>query len=95
MAVKIRLSRRGTKKKPHYRLVVVDSRMPRDGRFIDMIGRYNPRTEPSEIEIDKEKALHWLQVGAQPSAAVLKLLKIKNIQKEFEAARAKGAKKAS
>jgi len=82
LAVRIRLSRVGAKKKPSYRVVVADSRMPRDGRFIEVIGRYDPGTEPSFVEIDKEKALKWLSQGAQPSGAVEKLLKIANVREE-------------
>ncbi len=84
MAVRIRLSRVGAKKRPLYRVVVADSRMPRDGRFIEIIGRYNPKTEPSFIEIDKEKVLKWLARGAQPSEAVERLLEITGIREEFE-----------
>ena len=72
--VKIRLRRTGAKKQPHYRVVVTDSRAPRDGRFIETIGHYNPRTEPPTMEIDAERALYWLSVGAQPSAAVKRML---------------------
>jgi small subunit ribosomal protein S16 len=72
--VKIRLRRVGAKKQPHYRVVVTDSRAPRDGRFVETIGHYNPRTEPPTIEIDAERALYWLSVGAQPSAAVHRML---------------------
>ena len=85
MAVKIRLSRVGGKKNPIYRVVVADSRMPRDGRFIEVVGRYNPQTEPSLVEIDQEKALRWLGNGAQPTQTVEKLLKIAGVRKEFEA----------
>lgn len=84
MSVKIRLSRVGGKKNPIYRVVVADSRMPRDGRFIEVVGRYNPQTEPSEVEIDQEKACKWLASGAQPTQAVEKLLRIVGIRKEFE-----------
>jgi small subunit ribosomal protein S16 len=77
--VKIRLARYGSKKNPHYRLVVADARSKRDGRNIEFIGRYNPRTEPSEIVIDDERAKYWLSVGAQPSEPVAKLLKIQGI----------------
>lgn len=77
--VKIRLARFGSKKNPHYRIVVADSRSPRDGRSIETIGRYNPRTEPSEIVVDVEKAKKWLAVGAQPSEPVRKLLKISGV----------------
>lgn len=84
MSVKIRLSRVGGKKNPIYRVVVADSRMPRDGRFIEVIGRYNPQTEPSMVQIDQEKALKWLANGAQPSQTVEKLLRIEGIRKEFQ-----------
>lgn len=84
MAVRIRLSRRGSKKRPFYRVVVADGRMPRDGRFIEIIGRYDPQTEPSFIEIDKEKALSWLKQGAKPSRTVEKLLLISGIIDERE-----------
>ena len=76
MAVKIRLTRTGKKKQPSYRVVVADSRSPRDGRYIEQIGRYHPLQEPSEIVIDNERAAYWLSVGAQPSDAVRKLLEI-------------------
>jgi small subunit ribosomal protein S16 len=72
--VKIRLRRVGAKKQPHYRVVVADSKSPRDGKFIETIGYYNPRTEPPTVEIDAERALYWLSVGAQPSAAVKRML---------------------
>ncbi|HYF83121.1 MAG TPA: 30S ribosomal protein S16 [Clostridia bacterium] len=75
MSVKIRLKRMGAKKSPFYRLVVADSRSPRDGKFIEEIGYYNPITEPAEIKIDAEKAKKWLDNGAQPSDTVRKLLK--------------------
>ena len=67
MAVKIRLKRMGAKKSPFYRVVVADSRSPRDGRFVEEIGTYNPLTEPAQIQIKEDRALYWLQVGAQPS----------------------------
>lgn len=70
MAVKIRLKRMGSKKKPFYRLVVADSRSPRDGRFIEEIGYYNPAKEPVELKIDAEKAQKWLGTGAQPTDTV-------------------------
>jgi small subunit ribosomal protein S16 len=76
MAVKIRLTRKGKKKQPSYRVVVADSRSPRDGRYIEQIGRYDPLKEPSEVVIDNERATYWLSVGAQPSDAVRKLLEI-------------------
>ena len=75
MAVKIRLKRTGAKKAPTYRVVVADSRSPRDGRFIEEIGHYNPRTEPVEIVIDAEKAQTWIKNGAQPTETVKALLK--------------------
>ncbi len=73
--VKIRLRRVGAKKQPSYRVVVADSRSPRDGRFIETIGHYNPRTEPPTVEIKEERALYWLSRGAQPTEAVAGLLK--------------------
>ncbi|MBQ6562645.1 MAG: 30S ribosomal protein S16 [Clostridiales bacterium] len=75
MAVKIRLKRMGMKKKPFYRVVVADDRFPRDGRFIEEIGYYNPMTSPAEIKIDGEKAKYWVGVGAQPTDTVRILLK--------------------
>ena len=79
MAVKIRLRRMGSKKSPFYRIVVADSRYPRDGRFIEEIGYYNPLTEPVDIKIDEEKAKKWLANGAQPTETVRTLLKKNNI----------------
>jgi small subunit ribosomal protein S16 len=76
MAVKMRLIRMGKKKSPTYRVVVVDGRSPRDGRYIEQIGRYDPRQDPSLVEIDNEKAARWLSNGAQPTEAVEKLLNI-------------------
>lgn len=76
MAVKMRLMRMGKKKQPVYRVVVVDGRSPRDGRYIEQIGRYDPRQEPSLVEIDNAKAVEWLGKGAQPTEAVEKLLNI-------------------
>ncbi|GFP38832.1 small subunit ribosomal protein S16 [Candidatus Hakubella thermalkaliphila] len=81
LPVKIRLSRKGAKKNPFYRIVVADSRSPRDGRFIESIGYYNPMTEPSEIKIDEEKAKEWLNKGAIPTSMVRHLLNIKGIVK--------------
>ncbi|MBQ1861131.1 MAG: 30S ribosomal protein S16 [Clostridia bacterium] len=75
MAVKIRLKRMGMKKKPFYRVVVADDRFPRDGRFIEELGYYNPMTNPAEIKIDGEKAKYWVGVGAQPTDTVRILLK--------------------
>ena len=79
MAVKLRLTRVGSKKNPIYRVVAADSRSPRDGKFIEIVGRYNPQTEPSTIEFDETKVREWLGKGAQPSNAVSRLLKAKNI----------------
>ena len=75
MAVKMRLRRMGAKKAPTYRVIVADSRSPRDGRFIEELGYYNPRTEPVEIKIDAERAKVWLKNGAQPTETVKSLLK--------------------
>lgn len=72
--LRIRLSRTGAKKQPSYRIVVADSEMKRDGRYVERIGYYNPRTEPLEYKIDEDRALYWLSVGAQPSDAVNRLL---------------------
>jgi small subunit ribosomal protein S16 len=79
LAVKMRLTRVGSKKNPIYRVVVADSRSPRDGKFIEIVGRYNPQTDPSTIEFDEQKVKDWLGKGVQPSGAVQKLLKAKNI----------------
>ena len=81
MAVKIRLRRMGAKKAPFYRIVVADSRYPRDGRFIEEVGYYDPTKEPSVIKIDEEKAKTWLAIGAQPTDTVKALLKIQGIVK--------------
>lgn len=75
MAVKIRLRRMGAKKAPFYRIVVADSRSPRDGRFIEEIGYYNPTTEPMTVKIDNDKAAQWIKNGAQPTDTVKKLFK--------------------
>ena len=81
MAVKIRLRRMGQKKAPFYRIVEADSRSPRDGRFIDEIGYYDPTKEPSEIRVDEEAAKKWLANGAQPTQTVEKILKTAGIEK--------------
>ena len=81
MAVKLRLTRVGSKKNPIYRIVAADSRSPRDGKFIEIIGRYNPQHDPSLIEVDEEKARKWLSNGAQPSDTVARLLTIKGISR--------------
>jgi small subunit ribosomal protein S16 len=80
LAVKIRLTRRGAKKKPFYRIVVADARMPRDGRFIEIVGTYDPLSEPSEVKIDNEKVKKWLKQGAIPTKPVEKLLRIVGIE---------------
>ena len=80
MAVRMRLTRVGSKKNPIYRVVVADSRSPRDGRFIEIVGRYNPQTDPSLIVIDQDRARHWLQRGAQPTRTVATLLRTQGIQ---------------
>lgn len=76
MAVKLRLMRMGKKKQPTYRLVAADSRSPRDGRFIEILGTYAPRSEPSEIKVNSERVRHWLSKGAQPTETVEKILRI-------------------
>ena len=81
MAVKIRLRRMGQKKAPFYRVVVADSRSPRDGRFIEEIGYYNPITEPAEIKIDEEKATKWINNGAQPTDVVKRLFNTVGLNK--------------
>ena len=83
MSVRIRLRRMGAKKQPFYRVVVADSRSPRDGRFLDTIGTYNPRTEPVAIQIDREKALRWLEEGAMPTDSARSLLSKAGIWQEF------------
>lgn len=75
MAVKIRLARHGAKKRPYYRIVVADSRSPRDGRFIEEVGRYNPCVEPSMVKFDMDKVDQWIKNGAQPTGTVAALLK--------------------
>ncbi len=87
MAVKIRLTRLGKKKQPTYRVVVMDSRKPRDGRYIEQLGVYDPRQEPSLIKIDNERALHWLRTGAQPTERAQKLLEISGAWTLFKVAK--------
>ena len=84
MAVKLRLMRMGKKKQPTYRIVAADSRSPRDGRFIEVVGVYDPRAEPSVIKVDNERAVHWLRHGAQPTERVQKLLQIAGAWDEFK-----------
>jgi small subunit ribosomal protein S16 len=79
MAARIRLARVGSKKNPVYRVVVADSRSPRDGKFIEIIGRYNPQSDPSIIDLDEAKVKDWIAKGAQPSDTVRRLLKAKGI----------------
>jgi len=81
--VKIRLKRMGSKGAPSYRIVVADARSPRDGRIIENIGWYNPRTEPSTINVDQDRAKHWLSVGAQPTESVASLLKRAGVLPKF------------
>ncbi|MCI8708563.1 MAG: 30S ribosomal protein S16 [Dorea sp.] len=81
MAVKIRLRRMGQKKAPFYRIIVADSRAPRDGRFIDEIGTYDPNREPSAISVNEEAAKKWLSTGAQPTETVSKIFKAAGIEK--------------
>src|SRR6266571_2403746 len=95
MSVRIRLRRLGAKKRPFYRVVVADQRSPRDGRFIEAIGKYHPLEDPSLIEIDEERALEWLMKGAQPSQAVQNLLRVSGIWEKFRANRPEKPKKAS
>lgn len=84
MAVKIRLKRMGAKKTPFYRIVVADSRSPRDGRFIEEIGYYNPLTDPKTIKVDREKAEKWLKNGAKPTETVEKLFKSSGLYNKAE-----------
>ena len=83
MSVKIRLMRVGKKKQPTYRVVVADSRSPRDGRFIEILGQYAPRAEPSVVSIDGERALAWIEKGAQPTEQVAKLLEITGVWEQY------------
>lgn len=87
MAVKIRLKRMGSKRKPFYRVVVADSRFPRDGRFIESVGYYNPLTEPVDLKLDEDVIMAWLQKGAQPSDTVRTLLSSKGIMQKYHEAR--------
>jgi small subunit ribosomal protein S16 len=87
MAVKIRLTRTGKKRQPTYRVVVMDSRKPRDGKYIEQIGRYDARQDPSIVEIDNERALDWLRRGAQPTERAQKLLEISGAWAQFRVAK--------
>jgi small subunit ribosomal protein S16 len=91
VAVKIRLMRVGKKKQPTYRVVVADGRSPRDGRFIEIIGQYAPRQEPSLVQIDEDSALAWLRKGAQPTEQVQKILMSTGVWEKYEADRSKPA----
>ena len=87
MAVKLRLTRVGKTKQPQYRIVAADSRSPRDGRFIEIVGHYNPRSEPSTISVDNDKAVKWLSQGAQPTDRVKKLLEISGALEQFSSSK--------
>ena len=91
--VKIRLRRVGAKKKPSYRVVVADSRAPRDGAFISTIGHFNPLVDPEEIVVDEEKALYWLGQGAQPTATTVRLLSKVGIMEKFKTSKTSKEKK--
>lgn len=91
MAVKLRLMRMGKKKQPTYRLVASDARSPRDGRFIEIVGTYDPRSEPSVVKIDNDKAVGWLRNGAQPTDTARKLLEISGAWGQFKGASAPAA----
>jgi small subunit ribosomal protein S16 len=87
MAVKIRLKRMGAKKSPFYRIVVADSRSPRDGRYIEVVGTYNPVTQPAKVDINEELALKWLPDGAKPSDTVRNLFSTQGIMEKFHVAK--------
>lgn len=87
MAVKIRLTRMGSKKKPFYRINVADSRAPRDGRFIETVGTYNPLTDPETVTLKEEKVMNWLNNGAQPSDTVRNILSRNGVMKKFHEAK--------
>jgi small subunit ribosomal protein S16 len=89
VAVKLRLVRMGKTKQPTYRVVAADSHSPRNGRFIEILGTYDPRSNPSAVKIDNDRATHWLQHGAQPTDRVEKLLKISGAWDQFQAAKGK------
>ena len=87
MSVKIRMRRMGSKRKPFYRIVVADSRMPRDGRFIEEVGYYNPLTNPAEVKLEEGKIFDWLQKGAQPSDTVRSMLSKAGLMKKYHYAK--------
>ena len=93
MAVKLRLKRMGSKQKPFYRIVAADSRSPRDGRFIETVGTYNPIKKDAEITIDEEKVINWLNKGAQPTDTVKSILSSKGIMKKYATSKKKVTKK--
>ncbi len=95
MAVKIRLARHGAKKRPYYRVVVADGRMPRDGRYIELVGRYNPLTNPKVIDINLEKVDEWIAKGAQPTNAVAHLIEVARGEKPEVEKKVKVSKKAA
>ena len=88
MALKLRLARGGAKKRPFYHIVVADARSPRDGRYLEIVGTYDPRREPSAITVDNDKAVEWLRKGAQPSERVQKLLQVSGAWDQFQASKA-------
>ena len=87
MSVKIRLKRKGSKKRPFYRIVVADSRSPRDGRFIETVGTYNPLTQPEQVTLKEEAIMGWLNNGAQPSDTVRNILSKEGVMKKFHEAK--------
>ena len=95
LAVKIRLARHGAKKRPYYRVVVADGRMPRDGRYIELVGRYNPLTNPKVIDINLEKVDEWIAKGAQPTNAVAHLIEVARGEKPEVEKKVKVSKKAA
>ena len=95
MSVKIRLARHGAKKAPYFRVVVADSRMPRNGRFIEIVGRYNPRIKPLQIELDTDAVDAWIAKGAQPTEAAAKIIAIAKGEKEMAPAKEKISKRAA
>jgi small subunit ribosomal protein S16 len=90
LAVRIRLARHGKKKAPFYRLVVADSRSPRDGRFIELLGTYNPMTDPADVKVNEDRALYWLSVGALPSDTARALLRKTGVMDRFSASKQAG-----
>ncbi len=93
MAVKLRLKRMGAKQRPFYRIVAADSRSPRDGRFLEVVGTYNPITNPAEVKIDEEKVMHWLNNGAIPTETVRNILSKEGIMKKYADTKVKKAGK--